>query len=40
MRRILTVAVAAGLMAGAVMAPAQAEEDLPALGPCVDFSTE
>ena len=41
MRKILTVAVAAGLLAGAVLAPAQAEEQepLPVL-PCVDFTTD
>jgi hypothetical protein len=41
MLRYLSTAVAAGLMAGAVMAPAQAEEQepLPVL-PCVDFTAE
>lgn len=37
---VLSAVVAAGLMAGVVMAPAQAEEDLREIGPCVDFSTE
>ena len=37
---VISTVVAAGLMAGAVMAPAQAEEDLREVGPCVDFYTE
>jgi hypothetical protein len=37
---VLSAVVAAGLMAGAVIAPAQAEEDLLPPGPCADFYTE